>query len=102
MMLHGKGPWRFGISCRREVGLLEGKPDGSRLKNNVQAFDPTLFIKLHRIDAANVQELDDPGKSAFSLQFSEAFADKNQVKPDRMGLGATTELQLMNSNQFRI
>ncbi|BCQ24666.1 hypothetical protein NK8_28410 [Caballeronia sp. NK8] len=58
-------------------GRMRGsKLDDSRLKNSVQGFDSKAFAKLHRIDAANVQDLYYPGKSAFSLPIYEAPADK--------------------------
>ncbi|CAL8472488.1 protein of unknown function [Caballeronia sp. S22] len=55
---------------------------------------------MHRNDAPNVQDLYYPGKSAFSLPFYEAFADKNQPMHCRTGLRALPDLQSSYSPQF--
>ncbi|SAK51244.1 hypothetical protein AWB80_01602 [Caballeronia pedi] len=78
------------------------KLDDSRLKNSVQGFDSKAFAKLHRIDAANVQELYYSGKSAFSLLFYEASADKYSAIHCGAGLCATPDLQSLYSPRFRI
>ncbi|WP_167389126.1 hypothetical protein [Caballeronia ptereochthonis] len=85
-----------------KVGCVEANSTIVVSKIAFKEFDSTRFAKLHQIDAANVQDLYYPGKSAFSLRFYEAAADEYAAMPARAGLCAAPDLQSPYSPQFRI